>query len=737
MRDGDRSQVRSTRGAGVTALLVLGIALALGLTLCRGGDEAFDPRTRLETDGSQQPDEPSSLRTGSAGLASRVELQDDASPPDPTAHPRTGLRVTGHLVDADGEPAPHCPVELVIEREPEHADESLAPQPVATGDFTVDLPEVPRVLRVKVGGNGGWCRRERIVVTEELTPGGICDLGRIELHRGTTLRGMLLDKESQPLPHAEVTLLPTVGAPNDGFSDVDPVGVLRLWSDASGAFTVDGLVRAGRWHSPADPPGPGLPPMPRTWPEEIVITASNPEAVESLVVRHQGLALRGVVRDADGVGVSGVHFTLALFDPPRVLRQRTVTSDESGRFVLQPFHDMDLSKSFRLNTSPRCSTGQRELQWGTSSEWRATRASGTAVIVRAQPGDGSVSPFALSIQPVDHSHARLEWTGPQFDSGSGIAIRGQLSGPQLARVAPLDPRLAPSKEVVFDPQSPSIVRVDVTQSPVLVVDVRRDERIVTNARVHLWVRPTKEREDASGDFIFWRFAEFDGPTWFVPGDRAGKRPLMVGQGTTDRLGRAIVRTTADERISLRGCVEFEGSPTKFGDAFTLFEVRPGQTHICVVLPPSHTREFIVTPDPGTRRFALISRGGVRIPSSGWLQGAVFQLHPPFSGEWQLEFDCIGTARSEVLVIPEQLRDSYTFDCTDRLPGTLVVANSRGRRAILEEVDPSGTSAPALTASIATHIEWQVAPGTWQVTLDGQAPRRVEVAAGVRVESDRR
>ena len=79
------------------------------------------------------------------------------------------------------------------------------------------------------------------------------------------------------------------------------------------------------------------------------------------------------------------------------------------------------------------------------------------------------------------------------------------------------------------------------------------------------------------------------------------------------------------------------------------------------LPVTEPVPVRISPDPGELRFALVSRGGMRLPRSGWLRGAeqVFDVVSP--GEWNLEFEREVQPRTVAVHVPATIVRELSLD----------------------------------------------------------------------------
>jgi hypothetical protein len=361
--------------------------------------------------------------------------------------------------------------------------------------------------------------------------------------------------------------------------------------------------------------------------------------------------------------------------------------------------------------------------WGGSAEWRLRKSvRRTRLFVHAIPGDEPVGRFELQLGVPARRTPGLRTRGEEEDSGLGVLLSPEVRGHGWIRVAPIAPQFTPTGPVDVDFDLGAEVRIEVMRTATARVDVRRDHRAAAGVRVLTTTPGTNPRPEPIPP-QWWFLSPRD---WFVPGFTADRDDAMVGLTVSSELGEARVRLANPDRRK-------QGVALLDVDTFTTFEFEGDSHHAIAQLPPSPPRPFRVEPDPGSVRFALRSRGGRRVPNAGWLAGGRFELPLPPPGEWHLEFDALGEAPSHVTWIGFAPRDSYTFDCRDRLPARIEIRKPAKEIGSIEsEVrDPATSTAPPVhrRLPVGAAVSLLVAPGTWTITLDRGASATIDARPG--------
>ena len=676
------------RTASIGALIVA--VLGMAWLLARSGenlpdDGAASPVAAI----ARPPREPVAL---SVANEARVDLgggTEDLIEPAPVAAapPATGLRIAGHCVDESGADVPDCPVEIVIERDDGSADESRLPRPSTSGDFALEIDEVPRAVLVVAGGAQDWCRRERRMLTAGLAPGSIVDAGRIAVARGGRLRGTMVDPDGQPVPFEELTFVPAAGALDDAFGDVDATVALRVTSDESGAFAIPTLLRSGRWRAVA-----GKAPDPRVTPSEFTIERSRETDVAFVV--KLGLQVRGTVLDTHGHPLAGASVAATARGSRSTLVAGPAQTDREGRFVLRPRSDgSKQSERFSVTVSLDGEIGfANRVYWGQTLKLRTHHEGETRLIVRTIRTGELVRGFRYQLRPAGSPPQWVKvWSELLRDTGNGVPIQVDGIGLRELRVLPEDVRLAMSEIVHVGAGTAhgATITVTVDDAPVIAVDVRDAGRPVAGAEL--------------------RTGPFDPPA------------------LTDATGRGFVRAWSDgaehEIVAWRG------------DKKAATKVRPGARAVHIELPLGRGFTVVLDPAPGDARWALISRGGLRIPPTGWRDGNRVALAELPTSDWAIEFAAVIPSRSAFRHVPATVLEPLVFDVHRSLPATLVVDK---RVATILRLHTRDHAAPlAVADGRHEHVEWRLAPGTYSLRLDDTPERSIELAPGTPLTIDLR
>lgn len=675
-------------GRGRTTLFgaLIVAALAMAWLLARSGEYPPDEdAASRETVITQPPREP-----GAASVASEARVDLGGGTEDlieqatvAQAPPATGLRIAGHCVDESGADVPDCPIEIVIERDDGGTDESRLPSRSTTGDFALEIDEVPRAVLVVAGGAQDWCRRERRMLTAGLAPGSIVDTGRIAVTRGGRLRGTMVDPDGQPVPFEELAFVPAAGALDDAFGDVDATVALRVTSDESGAFAIPTLLRTGRWRTVA-----GKDIDPRVTPSEFTIERSR-DAVVAFVVRP-GLRVTGRVFCKDGRPIAGVRIEAHTRSSVDALLAAPAYTDREGRFVLRPGPDVAKPPSrFDVTARLHHDIGTAySARWGDALTIRTSHKGETRLMVRTTRTGEIVPAFRYRLRPAGSPPQWvIEWSAPLKDTGTGVPIHVLSNDSRELTVLPEDVRLAMS-EIVLVGAGPTIT-VSVEDAPTIAVDVRDSGRPVAGAE--LLTNP------------------FDPPA------------------LTDATGRGFVRAWSDgaehEIVARRG------------DKKAATRVRPGARAVQVELPLGRGFTIVLDPAPGDARWALVSRGGLRIPQTGWLDGDRVTLDELATSDWAIEFAALSPTRSAFRHVPATVLEPLVFEVRRSLPATLIVEK---RIATILRLRAHDLAAPlAVADGRREHVEWRLAPGTYTLRLDDAPERRIELTPGTPLTIDLR
>lgn len=676
------------RTAAIGALIVA--ALAMAWLLARTSENLPDDGAASRAAAiAHPPREPGAL---SVANEARVDLDGgivDLIEPAPVAPapPAKGLRIAGHCVDESGADVPDCPVEIMIERDDGSADESRLPSRSTTGDFALEIDEVPRAVLVVAGGAQDWCRRERRMLTAGLTPGSIVDAGRIAVARGGGLRGTMIDPDGRPVPFEELSFVPAAGALDDAFGDIDATVALHVTSDESGAFAIPTLLRSGRWRAVA---GKAL--DPRVTPSEFTIERSR-EAVVAFAVRP-GLRITGKVLDANGRPIAGVRVDAHTRSSVDELLAAPAYTDREGHFVLRPGVDVAKPPS-RFNVTARLERAigtAFSARWGDTLTIRTSHHGATRLVVRALRSGERVREFRYRTRSAGlDPRVNVTWSPLLVDPGEGVPIR--LSGPlpRELEVMPADHRLAGSPIRVVDPGAEigTTITVSVDDAPVITVDVRDAGRPVAGAEL---------------------LTDLSDP------------PAL-----TDATGRGFVRASSDgaehEIVARRG------------DKKSAIKVSPGARTVHVELPLGRGFTVVLDPAPGDARWALVSRGGLRIPPTGWLDGDRVALDELPTSDWAIEFAAVNPSHSAFRHVPATVLEPLVFEVRRSLPATLVV--EKRIATILRLCAPDRTSPIAVADGRREHVEWRLAPGTYSLRLDDAPERRIELTPGTPLTIDLR
>lgn len=618
-------------------LVVLGLLIAmLTVAMSRCDGDAPDAESRSpETERSS----PVPIRV----------LPADGRDPEPSAIGRSDAsvlvesvlaRITGHCVHDDGSDAAECPVEIVLESADGDVLGSHLAQRVPSGDWNFEVRETCASLRVRVGGDRGYGRRERRVTLVALPRDALIDVGRIEVHRGGRMRGVLVDHDGRPAAGEVLRFAHATPSLDDAFVGVEAADAFTVESDGNGEFVVAGLVRAGIWNVQARDLGDA-----RASPETVVVEALGDHVFRFVVAT--GARITGVLVDPTGRGIDGVRVAACGRKPTDV--HALGVTDAEGRFVLRARKGVDLAETVRVRVAEPTwiADGPRVVaRWGDAVVLRASSESDARLVVMTQGDEPRrLTAFRVSLQG---QREWVIWSAVRRDAGDGVPLRiGNLSG-SLLRVRPLDPTLGDSDVAILDTRDArgGTHTVTVPAARTLIVDVTHAGRpvagalvVVANARIDD-IRKTVRVLDAWASRTDHELGEF----------QAASQSFQVTR--SEALGRAVVRI-----------------PTAFA-ATTLTVVTDDQEHhrpldanggcIHVELPSREPVSVHVSPDPGARRWALLSRGGLRLPARGWVRGAEAQFDLVPVGEWRTVFENGSPPSSASLHIPATITRHVVF-----------------------------------------------------------------------------
>ncbi|MBI5851042.1 MAG: hypothetical protein HZB39_08430 [Planctomycetes bacterium] len=551
------------------------------------------------------------------------------------------VRITGHCVHDDGSDAAECPVEIVLESASGEALASHLAQRVPSGDWHFEVLAPCASALVRVGGDRGYGRRERRVTLVTLPHEAQIDVGRIEVHRGGHLRGALVDHDGRPAAGEVLRFAHAMPSLDDAFVDVDAADAFAVESDRNGEFVVADFVRAGTWNVQVREPGDA-----RASPETVVVEPLGDHDFRFVVAT--GARITGVVVDPAGRGIGGLRVAAGGRKSTDV--RALALTDVEGRYVLRAGNGVDLAEAVRLRIAEPtwvADCPRVVARWGDAVVLRASSENDVRLVVMTRgEKPRRVTAFRVSLQG---QREWVIWSAVRRDDGDGVPLRiGDWSG-SLLRVRPLDPTLGDSDVTILDTRNTRGVThtVTVPAARTLIVDVTHAGRpvagalvVVANARIDD-ILETVHGLDAWASGTDHELGEF----------QAASQSFQVTR--SDALGRAVVRI-----------------PTAFA-ATTLTVLTDDQEHhrpldanagcIHVEVPPREPVSVRVSPDPGARRWVLVSRGGVRLPSRGWANGAEHRFAAVPPGEWRVVFEDVSHPRTAPVHVPATVTDELSFE----------------------------------------------------------------------------
>ncbi len=218
-----------------------------------------------------------------------------------------GATVHGTVRDPDGKAI--AGAKLVVEAQPRRIQETpgATAMTVSTADGTWRVEGLPPVELTRVIAEAeGHCGAEVRGHGRRLTAGGEVAIPLV-LHRGATLRGLVVDRESRPLPGAAVwvqTLSSASGPSQTRETTVDAQGRFRIAAVLAGAVVVSAFLDG--YYTPN-----------QSADEVEVHPLQENETKEITLVLARGIPVQGCVVDADGMPVPDVRVRAEASADPR------------------------------------------------------------------------------------------------------------------------------------------------------------------------------------------------------------------------------------------------------------------------------------------------------------------------------------------------------------------------------------------------------------------------------------
>jgi len=294
-----------------------------------------------------------------AGESREIQLLDDGRP-GPTLALRPAAAIEGRVVDLEGRPIAGARVELEPRRTPGMVriefGAPTGPQRALTdakGGFRLSPvdPERPYTARATAEGFAPT----ELAITD-LQPYGTKKNVRLELGRGHTLSGTIVDGEGGRIREARVVARPGSGAASQGMMVIaGPAATTEFEaeSDGDGSFTLEGLPE-GAFDIEVTRRGFAKVRLPA-----LEIAAGDEPRDLGEIVMQPGERVVGIVTDTDGQPVEGVEVfadsgggammvVMAGMGGPE--RRPDATSDPAGWFQID---DLDAQAEYRLRFSRR------------------------------------------------------------------------------------------------------------------------------------------------------------------------------------------------------------------------------------------------------------------------------------------------------------------------------------------------------------------------------------------------
>lgn len=241
------------------------------------------------------------------------QLADDGRP-GPTLALRAAAAVEGQVVDGDGHPVAGARVDLEVKRAPtgrmriEMGRPKVAPRALSGPPGTFRLspvdPQESYVVKVQAAG---FAPGEAPVVglAPHRTKSGV----RIELDRGRSVAGAVIDAAGLPLRDVALTLKPQetgggMGMMRFGASDSVPLEFLGA-TDGAGKFRIDGLP-AQKFDLEARRPG-----FAKRTVSGVDVSGPEPSVDLGQITLEPGQRVQGVVTDTSGLPLEGVRVSAA------------------------------------------------------------------------------------------------------------------------------------------------------------------------------------------------------------------------------------------------------------------------------------------------------------------------------------------------------------------------------------------------------------------------------------------
>jgi len=287
------------------------------------------------------------------------QLNDDGRP-GPTLALQPAAAVAGTVVDGDGEPVPGAELELAVRRNPSMmrieigGTRSLArSRSGPSGKFRISPIDPEQSYELRVRAEGYAPASEVLTGLEPYrTRAGV----RIELTRGQSLTGTVVDTDGNPLRDAAVRL--AAAAPRRGLHGMrlmqPGAGASRFSADSddAGRFTVTG-VPAGKFDLTVSRRGFAQ----RTVPAVELVTGDDVTDIGEVVL-EPGEKIHGVVLDRDRQPVEGAEIELLEAGPMLMMAlpggpgsgetEPDAVTDPAGWFALE-----DLGRDEKYNFTVR------------------------------------------------------------------------------------------------------------------------------------------------------------------------------------------------------------------------------------------------------------------------------------------------------------------------------------------------------------------------------------------------